>query len=224
MNDHNPQSTTYWIEQLKRGNREAAAKMWEYFFERLVQYSQSQLERSNRRVVDGEDVAIGVMTALCSCAERGKLPTIESRDDLWRILLSWTRHDIADLRRTNNRIKRGGGKVRGESVFGTQENGLDQLRGQSMPADVIVELADQWSRLLQQLPGDSLREVAAKRIQGCSIQEIADCLDVSPRTVERKLKIIRDLWSPEIEPDARSAGKPNRQPGPKPDSHIDRRR
>ncbi len=197
MNKPEPKSITIWFERMRQGNPDAAAKMWDHFFGKLVEYSRRQISRSNRRVTDEEDVAAGVMSALCSCADRGKLPTIESRDDLWRILLSWARHDIADRTRANKRLKRGSGKVRGNSVFGSQANGFDQIPSASMPAETIAELSEHWDYLLQQLPNSSLREVALRRMQGYSVQEIATHLDVSPRTVERKLELIRRRWTEE---------------------------
>jgi DNA-directed RNA polymerase specialized sigma24 family protein len=39
-----------------------------------------------------------------------------------------------------------------------------------------------------------LRRVALMRLEGLSIDEIAAALDVVPRTVERKLARIREIW------------------------------
>ncbi len=62
------------------------------------------------------------MTALCRRADEGQLLALDDRDCLWRMLLTWTRHDITDHIRADKRLKRGGGQVRGDSIF---ENGVD---------------------------------------------------------------------------------------------------
>ncbi len=195
MSDGGPKSITLWFEQLRRGNPDAAAKLWDQFFDRIVSYAKRQMAGSNRRIADEEDIAANVMAALCRCAERGKLPAIENRDDLWRILLSWARHDIADHGRADRRLKRGSGQVRGDSIFKTEGGGFDRLAGVTMPADVIYEMTEQWLLLLAKLPSDSLRCVALRRLYGFTVSEIALELDVSPRTVERKLELIRSLWA-----------------------------
>ena len=48
------------------------------------------------------------------------------------------------------------------------------------------------------LRDDSLRRIAIFRIEGFTAPEIADELRVSTRTVERKLKLIREAWSKEL--------------------------
>jgi DNA-binding CsgD family transcriptional regulator len=47
---------------------------------------------------------------------------------------------------------------------------------------------------MARLPDDSLREVARLRMEGYSCDEVALQLKYSPRTVARKLEIIRRTW------------------------------
>ena len=53
-------------------------------------------------------------------------------------------------------------------------------------------------RLMALLTDDSQRQVARLRMEGYANQEIAEQLNVSLRSVERKLGIIREIWSREI--------------------------
>jgi len=192
MNDA-PQSITVWFEQLRRGNPDAAARLWDGFFHRLVVFARSEMKGANRRVADEEDIAAGVMAALCSCADRGKLPSIENRDSLWRLLLTWTRHDIADHVRADRRIKRGGGNVRGDSVFGSTEV-LAALAAQVAAPETLAQMQEQYQALLDKLPDPVLRTIAMRIMDGYSSQDIATMLAVSPRTVQRKLELIRVHW------------------------------
>jgi DNA-directed RNA polymerase specialized sigma24 family protein len=49
-------------------------------------------------------------------------------------------------------------------------------------------------RLLEKLGDPQLRQVAVAKMEGFSNQEIAQRLDCALRTVERRLKLIRDEW------------------------------
>ncbi len=47
--------------------------LWERYFEKLVLVARQQLLSGHRRVVDEEDVALGVFESLCNGATRGWL-------------------------------------------------------------------------------------------------------------------------------------------------------
>jgi DNA-directed RNA polymerase specialized sigma24 family protein len=55
-------------------------------------------------------------------------------------------------------------------------------------------MAEEWQRLLDRLGDNTLRSVAIKKMEGHTNDEIAGLLGVVPRTVERKLRLIRELW------------------------------
>lgn len=188
-----PESITFWFEQLRRGNPDAAAKLWDRFFDRLVAASRAEMQNTNRRVADEEDIAAGVMAALCACADRGKLPMIDDRESLWRLLLTWTRHDIADHVRAERRIKRGGGNVRGNSAFGSME-GIERIADQTPAPEVLVQMQEQYASLLAKLPNLMLQRIAVAKMEGHSTEDIAQAMGVTTRTIQRKLELIRDCW------------------------------
>ena len=103
----------------------------------------------------------------------------------------------AEIRRNRTR-KRGGGKVSGESaLFHVDAShapaGLDNLAGTDPTPEFAAEMAEQCARLLDSLP-DDCRQIALFKLDGCSNDEIAEKLNVAPRTIERKLASIRSLW------------------------------
>ena len=210
-----PRSVTVWFERLRDGDPDAAAVLWDRYFDRLVRFARPLLAGRHRRVADEEDIAVQVMHALCTAADRGRLPSIDGRDDLWRMLLRWTRHEVVDHVRKETRLKRGGGTVRGDSVA---EGGLDRFASPAPTAETVFELSERLTDLLGRLPDESLRRIARLRLGGDEVAEIAAALDLSPRTIDRKLALIRSLWSdhgspsggsPRAsrgEPDAKSAG------------------
>jgi len=55
-------------------------------------------------------------------------------------------------------------------------------------------MADECRNLLQKLDDPRLRDLALAKMEGYSNQEIADRMDCSLRTVERRLRLIRKEW------------------------------
>ncbi|TWU48565.1 RNA polymerase sigma factor [Rubripirellula tenax] len=190
----NHDSITVWFDQLRQGDPAAAAKLWDRLFQRLAEVARSQL--SNRRVSDEEDIAAGVLTTLCNAADRGALPSIDSRDDLWRMLMSWTKNDCIDQGRNDARAKRGGGKVRGDSVFdGSSDAGFDLIADISPSPQTLAEMDEQLQRMLMKLGDPMLSEIAVAKMEGYSNEELATRYEVTIRTIERKLGMIRRRWS-----------------------------
>ncbi len=192
--DRTPESINVWFEQLRQGDPEAAAKLWTRFFTRLVHLARTEMRTANRRVADEEDIAIGVMAALCRCADVCQLPSVDDRESLWRMLLTWTRHDIADHVRADRRLKRGGGRLRGDSVF---ENGWDIDDNSLADPALLMELNEQYLTLLGKLPNETFRTIAVQKMEGQDNSEIAKNLGVTVRTIQRKLELIREFWHDE---------------------------
>ncbi len=193
-NTLNEQSITYWFDQLRAGNEVAAARLWDHYFQQLATFARRRLHQ--RRVSDEEDLAAEVLQALCRAADVGRLPAIQSRDDLWRILLSWMRNKITDQVRAQQAAKRGGGRVRGQSGFGSGDG--DAFAEPVCPqpsAATLAELRELADRLLRRLPDVLLRELALARMAGKTVGELSVDFKIAPRTVERKLAIIRRVWS-----------------------------
>jgi DNA-directed RNA polymerase specialized sigma24 family protein len=152
-------------------------------------------------VADEEDVAVSVFRCLCAGAERGRLAEIEHRDDLWRVLVTMTIRKAIDLQRRVGGQKRGGGQVRGESIFGKadddQSPGLQQFTDLAPSPQTLAVLEEEGQRLLEALEDDTLRQVALWKLEGYTNDEIAAKLDLTTRSVERKLQRIREKWSGE---------------------------
>ena len=100
--------------------------------------------------------------------------------------------------------KRGSARVFPEAALASQESchrrfTLDQLIGDSPSPDFVATLNDQSRRLMHSLPDDQLRRIATWRIEGYTVPEIAGEMSITPRSVERKLQLIRKKWSRELE-------------------------
>ncbi|MBM4088140.1 MAG: RNA polymerase subunit sigma-70 [Planctomycetes bacterium] len=191
---------TRWIEGLKAGDERAVAELWNHYFERLVQFARRRLGDSPRRVADEEDVAVSVFRCLCAGAAHGRLAEMSDRGDLWRVLVTMTARKTIDQQRRMGGKKRGGGKVRGESVFVRKSGeevrgGLQQFGDATFTPQVIAILEEEGQRLLAALENETLKQVALWKLEGFTNDEIARKLELTTRSVERKLQRIREKWA-----------------------------
>lgn len=188
---------TLWLNQLEQGETTAAQLLWNQYYAKLVRLARAKLGTSPRRVADEEDVATDAFQSFCRGVKEGRFPQLCNRDDLWQILVMMTARKAIDQRLSERRQKRGGGRVRGESVFdgpGSNQGGIGDLIGRAPTAEFAAEVKEEFSRLLELLKDQELREIALLKLEGYSNSEIADQLGCGQRTVERKLARIRAIW------------------------------
>jgi len=67
-----------------------------------------------------------------------------------------------------------------------------------LPSAFAVEEVEQCQRLLRTLNDPELEAVALARMEGYSVEEIAQKLGYVARSVKRKLHLIRDIWQDEV--------------------------
>src|SRR5437899_9640067 len=106
---HPEASVTRWIDRLKAGDPDAAQKLWEKYFRRLVGLARDRLRAAPRRAADEEDVALSAFDSFCRNAGAGRFPDLADRDGLWRLLAAFTARKAAHHARDAARLKRGGG-------------------------------------------------------------------------------------------------------------------
>jgi DNA-directed RNA polymerase specialized sigma24 family protein len=198
-------SVSALIERLEAGDHEAAQPLWERYYPRLVALARKHLRGTSRRAADEEDVALSAFDSFCRGAEEGRFPRVTGRDDLWPLLVTITARKALQLLRHQGRQKRGGGATRGESAFqaapgGEGEPGLEQVVGSEPTPEFAAQMAEECQHLLGKLGEGDLREVALWKMEGYSNEEIAAKLGCVPRTIERKVALIRTLWEDSAPP------------------------
>ncbi len=195
-------SITRWLAQLQGGDPAAVQQLWERYFPRLVLLARQKLRHAPRQAADEEDVALSAFDSFCRNAEAGRFPQLLDRDSLWRLLVVITLRKTAHLLRDQARQKRGGGLA---PVFGSPSNPdeepvLEQILSKEPSPEMAAQMAEECQRLLALLGDRILETVAVARMEGCSVEEISIRLDCAPRSVKRKLQLIRKLWEKEITP------------------------
>jgi DNA-directed RNA polymerase specialized sigma24 family protein len=203
MRDDEP--VTSWLRQLEAGNADAARLLWRRYYRELVELARARLGTTPRRVSDEEDVALSVFRCLCEGAARGQYATLVNRQELWQLLATITGRKVIDQQRLLGQQKRGGGRLRGDSVLPKNGEdgcgmGFDQLSGDAPPPEVLAVAAEEYQRLMGILDDDRLRQIAQCKLEGYRNEEIAERLGLACRSIERKLQRIRQVWQDELAP------------------------
>ncbi len=195
------EEVTQWILHLADGDQSAAQKIWDEYFTKLVRLARRKLEGMPLREVDEEDVALSAMNSFCMGISQRKFDGIQNRTDLWKLLVTITARKATAKLRRHFAQKRGGGGVRGESVFMHDDDdlreGIGNILGSEPTPELASDVAENTQRLLDKLGDETLKQIAVLTLEGYRTEEIAVKLDCVRRTVERKLERIREIWADE---------------------------
>lgn len=197
------EAVTLWVKSLENGDQDAASQLWEYCFPRLLRYSVKRLPDNLRRVMDEEDIALSAFKSFCLGAKKGSFENLAGRDELWKLLLCITARKAQNHIRHETRKKRGGGKVSGESIFqlgkdnsGDQPTGgIGQVPEDGPSPELLAQITEDFKNYMDLLNDETLRAIAILRIEGYSVDEIADRVGCAKRSVERRLNLIRKTWT-----------------------------
>jgi DNA-directed RNA polymerase specialized sigma24 family protein len=171
-------SVTRWIGDLVASGAtdSATQKLWERYFDRLVHLARDRLLAGHRDPADAEDTPLSAFGSFCRAATGGRFPRLSDRDDLWAVLVTITVRKASDQVRRERRQKRGGGRVRGEQELGRADaggGGLDEVVGREPTPELATMVTEQYLHLLERLSDETLRRIAAWKLEGYSIEEIA---------------------------------------------------
>ena len=180
---------TVWIAQLQGGDPAAARPLWDRYFHRLVGLARKRLKDAPRRAADEEDVALSAFDSFCRNAEAGRFPDLADRDGLWRVLATFTLRKAAHYLRDAARLKRCGGA--GSS--GAIEEVLSREPSPSWRPRWPMSAAGCWRHSLTRTYFRS-RSCGWTGIRSMRWQTGSGA---TPRSVKRKLSLIRKIWERE---------------------------
>jgi DNA-directed RNA polymerase specialized sigma24 family protein len=191
-------SVSELMRQLKSDESDATRQIWDRFIDRLISEARKRLKSLPRRAADEEDVALSAFEAFFRGVNEQRFHRLDSRDDLWQVLAMLAERKAIAVLRRELADKRGGGLNRGESVFenllfdSTTAVGIDQVADPDPNAieDFTLEVRER----LEGLDNHLLRQIAVRKLEGFTNQEIAGQLGIALRAVERKLQLIRQKW------------------------------
>jgi len=189
-------SVTGWLERLEIGDDEAATKLWNKYFDRLVHLAHGRLQAKYGKVNDAEDIALSALHSFCRGVENNKFPGLSDRDGLWRLLVSITINKLLHVVRDQKRLKRGGQFHELNQLDSSSDciAAVNHIVSREPSPEFALEVAEQYQQMMLSLEDEDLVRLATWKMEGFSNEEIALKLDRSTRTVERKLQLIRKIW------------------------------
>jgi DNA-directed RNA polymerase specialized sigma24 family protein len=153
---------------------DAVQQLWERYFQRLVVLARKTLEGSPRRAAHEEDVALSAFGNFCRSAERGRFPRLLDPHCPWLELVMIT--------------ARKAGQLAGEF-------GFEEMLSREPSPEFAAGVAEEFRRRLPRLVDNERKSVAVWKMEGYTNEEIAAKLGCPVPTVERRLGLIRKLWS-----------------------------
>jgi DNA-directed RNA polymerase specialized sigma24 family protein len=188
-------SVTQLIAELQVGDdRDAQQEIWERYFRRIVALARQKLGSSPRGCEDEEDVALSALDSFFRGIANQRFPKLRDRDNLWSLLATLTARKAINQRKRQAALKRGGG-IGKLTLDAPDWNQLQELIDDEIGPDFIVAIQDECQQLMEALADDKLRQIATWKLEGWTNAEVAGELGVVERTVERKLELIRSIWS-----------------------------
>lgn len=186
-----------WIEQLSAADPQAAERLWGHFCRRLMVFARGRLKATTRRVYDEEDAALSAFKSLCRGIEAQRFPDVADRDNLWTLLVVITSRKILNRHRYDDQHRRSVGRTLSDSLLHTSESGINLLN--AMPSreptpEFSAEVADTSEHLLNLLPEADLKSLVLLKLEGHTNEEVAEQMQLTRRTVQRKLERIRRIW------------------------------
>lgn len=188
-------SISHWLRPLSEGDEAAAQQLWERYFHRLVELARKRLRLGPRREA-AEDVALSAFDSFCRSAAQGRFPRLADRDGLWRLLVVITARKAARHTRDARRQKRGG--MMAEATGGDEAPSLVEIVSREPSPEFAAQAAEECQRLLRLLGDPELETVALLKMEGYTVEHIARQSGFVPRTIKRKLRLIRTLWAQEV--------------------------
>src|SRR5271165_447180 len=194
-------SVTRLIQLLRSGDKTerelAALLIWRRYFRDLLELARNNLNKRVRRRADEEDVLQSMYKSFCLRQQRGEFD-LAGRDALWNLLVTITLRKARNAAKKQMRDKRD--IAREQTVADRDESesahwALEQMDAAGpSPAEAAV-LNEALERRLQALADPELRQIALWRLEGYTNREIADWLDCTERSIERRLERIRSKWT-----------------------------
>lgn len=187
--------------RLKSGDKEAANEVIGLFFDRVARAARRRLKQRRLRGSDSQDIAASVFESLWEKIDLQQIQEdqLNSPDEFWRLLCTMIRFKTEDHVRRENAEKRGGGEVRGESVFLRldQEShpGLANHAHDGLTGCEIVALKDCHDQMMNLLGDEVLQELVTLRMENYKVTEIAEHFGKSDRWVKRRLADVREKWA-----------------------------
>lgn len=183
-----PGSVTLLLQGVCDVDEAKTQAFWDIFFPKLVRLA-NQILRSHQ---DAEDAAQEALVKFWTRATSQKVSTDTNRFGIWAFLTKITTRQAFDFLKERSRKKRGGGKVLAESeinaMIGQDDWDLDHMIG-----DLSFHAFDMVIYEFLGALSEETRAILVWKMMGYTNAEISEKLGCSDKTIQRKIRRIREL-------------------------------
>ncbi len=176
-------SVNQLIEDLKRGDENAALALWDRFLPRLRTVANRTLSSVSRTAADQSDALQDAQISFWKKAASGTLPDDLNHNSLWGLLR------VIVFRKALRQVRKGKSEVPEAAL---PDFRIDDIFSQVATADFDMHCEELMLKL-----DESLRQIALLKLVNHKNKEIARLIGRSEKTVQRKLDLIRIIWSGE---------------------------
>ncbi|MDO4550644.1 MAG: ECF-type sigma factor [Planctomycetia bacterium] len=190
---------TNWVSRLAAGDSSAMEHVFSRYFDQLVTLAVQKMHGLNQVARSGEDIALSAIKSLYFGLKNEKIQLC-TEDDLWGCLFCITVRKTVAERRREFAQKRGGVEKRifsGNEALNEDDGGelFDRVVGNEPSPQLAAQMAENADELLSLFEENSTqRQIVSMKLQGMTTPEIANHLNLIPRTVFWHLEKIRNRW------------------------------
>ena len=191
-------------------------------FDEVLRRHNGQMLRSASRLLrcmqmhdaayEPEDAVANTLMMLHRCVASGKLGTIQASFEFWKLFYIYLRREIRTEYQRFKAAKRtrsgrawdawemdrsyaaAGNDVPSGRGYQCRKDGLGRIYAGLPPPEDLVLAHLEIEEVLQSLEDPVLRTITELRLEDWTVQEMAQLLDVSMRTIERALSTIREAF------------------------------
>lgn len=189
-------SVTRLVPQLRAGERDAVAALWERYYEPLVRVAAARMNAARCRATGPEDVAQDTILEFAKlvAGEDGekRFPRLNTRQNVWSVLVCLAARAAFDH---NTKVERQAGILGGGSALG--DVGPAGFPDAAPPPEFVLAVNELFALLDVPTRPDlsaELQRVARLLMDGHTQTEIAKLMGFSERTVGLRVALVRRIW------------------------------
>lgn len=184
------------LERIKDGDNAAYAEFWSKFASYAEGRAQRSLGRQHRRLRDPQDIVCSTMRSIYLAIRDGRLSTSSSDENVRMYLTKVIANKVRKHIERETTLKRGAGRVRGESAFRRSSDQASSDRPHSGIDAIPNSDGDFESGLLfysefRDSLDLELTEIFDLKLEGYEQKQIASRLGISESTVSRRSEILK---------------------------------
>jgi hypothetical protein len=202
------------VRRLCQGHKtEALGEIFDRYYPRLLALATRRLERKQvpESVYEPDDALGSSLDTILRLVMTGRVESIQGVDGFWRLYRKILARKVSAASDRHTSLKRGGPGIRRGMRNGAPTNdpndATTSLPAMAVPADdldlfksnlpsaEVTAICNETTEQLINLLQPDLQSVVRMRLEMRTIAEMAAHLGVSPRSVDRKVEMIREIWA-----------------------------